>query len=453
MTSIQRAIAACVCLAFTAVASALPAKAQSRGGLSLIRDAEIEALLKDYTSPLLQASGSRSGAVDIRIVNDDSFNAFVSGRGLFVHTGLLMQAETPNEVIGVLAHEIGHIVGGHQLRLRERIESAARAAKIATFLGVGLAGAGAATGVSGLGRAGIGLASSAGNFALRDILRYQRDEEQSADRTAVRLLKQSKQSADGMLTTFNRLARQSNIMAGRVDPYLLSHPTPNERLSRLRAVIGESPYAGRKDDAALQRRHDMVRAKIAAYGGSRYGRSLLTGKSLSGDARLYGQAITTYLYGSPRKAIPMIDKLAARLPKDAYVQEMKGEILLRSGKAAEAVGPFRKAVALDTTKSGFMRVELGHALLETGKPDAVREAAEVLQQGLVRDPGVVAGYPMLARAKATLGDEPGAQLASAEYALRTGRKADARSFAARAQQSFKRGSPQWLRAQDIIEYK
>ncbi|MEP2557078.1 MAG: M48 family metalloprotease, partial [Rhizobiaceae bacterium] len=261
-----------------------PVDAQ-RPRLSFIRDAEIEALVADYAKPLMRAANLRKGSVRFYIVSDNSFNAFVSGSGMFINTGLLLQAEDPSEVIGVVAHELGHIVGGHQVRLRERIENASRIARWTSLLGLGLGAAGALSGSNDLGRAGFGIASSGGSLALRDVLRYQRDEETSADRIAVNLLRQTKQSGKGMLDTFRRLSRNTNILSGRIDPYLMSHPTPNERIATLRTTIRKSPFFNRKTSGSLKKRHDMVRAKIAAYvGGNRYASSVLADKKLHPDA-------------------------------------------------------------------------------------------------------------------------------------------------------------------------
>ncbi len=422
--------------------------------ISLIRDAEIEALLRDYARPLIKAAGLRRGAVTFNIVNDRSFNAFVSGRGLFINTGLLLESETPGEVIGVIAHELGHIIGGHQIRLRQRIETATRIAQLTTLLGFGMGIAGAVSKNNQLSNAGVAVASSAPGFAIRNILKYQRSEESSADRTAVTLLKKSKRSGRGMLKTFKKLGQDLALVGGRINPYTLSHPLPAERLANLRRLIQKSRYFKNKASASLQQRHDMARAKIAAYvGGNRYARTLLGGKNISSNARLYGDAIVTHLYGSPKRAIPKINRLIKNQPRNAYAHEMKGEIMLRSGKAKAAVTSFRKAVKLDKTNAGFIRVELGHALLQTGNKKAIKQAIVQLKKGLRRDPTAIAGYQFLAMAYGQLGNTSRALLASAELAYRTGKKKQAKVFAKRAQKGFKRGTPQWLRAEDIIIVK
>ena len=425
-----------------------------RRGPSLIRDAEIEALVKDYARPLMKAAGLRNGSVSFYIVNDPSFNAFVSGNGMFIHTGLLLQSEEPGEVIGVIAHELGHIIGAHQIRLRQRIDAATRIARFQTLLGLGIGAAGAAAGNSDVTAAGLGVAAGSRSTGLRSVLKYQRSEERSADSTAVRLLNRTKQSGKGMLTTFDKLNKQLAGVGRRVDPYLQSHPLPRERIANLNTSIRESKYFNAKTSTNLRLRHDMMRAKIAAYvGGDRYARALLTSKKLSEPARLYGRAITTHLYGSPKNAIPLIDRLIKSQPRNAYAHEMRGEIYLRSGKAREAAQSFRKAVKLDRYGAGFIRVELGHALVQTGRKKDLKEAVNVINKGLARDPTAVAGYQYLGIAYSELGQPARALLASAELASRTGRKQQAKAYAIRVKKAFKRGSPQWLRAQDILTQK
>jgi len=422
-----------------------------RPRLSLIRDAEIEALVQDYARPLMKAAGLRRGSVQFYLVNDPALNAFVSGRGLFLHTGLLLKADTPEEVIGVIAHELGHVVGAHQIRLRQRLEAASKIATVTSLLGIGLGAAAGAAGVRGGGAAGLGVAAGAQSFALRDVLRYQRGEERAADRTAVTLLRKTKQSGRGMLRTFKRLADNISVLGGRIDPYAVSHPLPNERINALEKAIRQSPHFGKKSSAKLRLRHDMARAKIAAYvGGSRFAGKLLASDRLAPAARQYGRAITTYLYGSPKKALPMINRLIKSQPKNAYLHEMRGEILLRTGKPAAAAKSFRRAIKLDRTKAGFIRIELGHALVQTGKKKDIDEAIVQLTKGLARDPTAIAGYQYLAMAHGQKGNESKALLASAELAFRTGKRKEAKLYARRAQKGFKRGTPSWLRAEDII---
>ncbi len=434
-------------LAMMLVASTISvAEAQGRrGGLPLVRDAEIEALITDYTKPIFRAAGLGKRSVEVFLLNRNEFNAFVTGSRMFINTGTILQSETPNEVIGVFAHETGHIVGDHLTRLRDRLEKA----KVLSILGA-LAGAGAIA--AGSTEGGAAIALGAGSAQRNSLLAYQRGEEIAADRTAVTLLDKTKQSSRGMLTTFKRLGQNPLFSSGRVDPYSLSHPLPRERIQLLNTVARKSPFFNKLDNPALQVRHDFARAKIAAYsGGAGLVRSVFR-KKLNGPAANYGLAISHFLQGSPQQGIRIMQKLVKQNPKNPYVHEMMGEIYLRSGKAGLAVKSFRNAISLDKRNTGILRIQLGHALLETGKRENLDPAIRTLKEGIGRDKYSSAGFGYLARAYAARGDQVLALAASAEERYLQGNIKAAKQFATRAMPGIKKGSPQWLRLQDILTF-
>ena len=426
------------------------AAAQQKRSVGVVRDAEIEALVRDYALPILKAAGLERSGVEIVLVNDASFNAFVAGRRIFMHTGALMAAETPGEIIGVLAHEAGHIAGGHQERLRQQLARAQTMAVIATVLGVGVTAAGAATTNSGLAQSGAAIFMGGGEMARRSVLTYQRTEETTADRSALTYLERTGQSAAGMLATFRRFQSDLALSGSRVDPYQISHPMPRERIANIETLARQSPYFDRKDPAALQLRHDLARAKIAAYTQGRTSVARMFRDDPRGLPALYGDAITTFLSGNARAAVGKIDGLVQAQPGNPYFHEMRGEILMKAGRPADAASAFAKAFRLDPNKSGIIQVGYGQALLANGKP---REAISELKTGLNRAKEFAAGYRYLAQAQAQLGDIGEAELATAEGHFYSGSYRDAKIFAARAQQKMANGSPGWLRAQDIINYR
>ena len=209
--------AAALALASTIVATS-PVAGSAQGRVPIVRDAEIEALVRDYARPILKAAGLSKSGIDIILVNDPRFNAFVAGRRMFINTGALLQAETPNEIIGVLAHEAGHIAGGHQERLREQMARAQTMAIIASLLGIGAVAAGAATDTSGLAQAGVGIAAGGGEAARRSLMSYQRSEEAAADQSGIRYLEATGQSGQGMLKTFQRFRARSRCPAQKSIP-------------------------------------------------------------------------------------------------------------------------------------------------------------------------------------------------------------------------------------------
>ena len=254
--------------ALTASQLALPATAQAQG-LPLIRDTEIEALLSDYARPIFRTAGLGSGRVTVRIVRNDAFNAFVlDGSNVFMHTGSLMQAKTPNEVIGVIAHETGHIAGGHMAALRTRIAKDQTRALLTQILGIGaMIAGGVAGGDSGREALQGGQAVMQGgqDVIMRGLLSERRSQESAADQAGLKYLNATKQSWQGMLTTFERFQQQEYVSDQYKDPFVRSHPVATDRLARLRDLVSSSPYANQLDDPALQLRHDLMRAKLAGY--------------------------------------------------------------------------------------------------------------------------------------------------------------------------------------------
>src|ERR1700728_579823 len=288
-------------LAVAAVLAATPisALAQPEKGLPALRDAEH--LLRDYTRPVLRAAGLEKQNIQIVIINDSAFNAFVAdGHRIFVNYGALMQSETPNQIIGVLSHETGHLAGGHLAKLRQQLAQAQTQMIIAMLLGAGALVAGSRSGTGGNGgltSAGAAAISAPQEVIQRTLLSYQRQQEENADRAGVKFLTATGQSAKGMYDTFKRFSNDSLFAAHGADPYAQSHPMPAERVAALEEIAHTSPYWDKKDDSALQLRHDMMRAKISAFMERQdtvYRRYPFSNDTLPSR---YAHAITTYLPG------------------------------------------------------------------------------------------------------------------------------------------------------------
>ncbi|MDP1881812.1 MAG: M48 family metalloprotease, partial [Bradyrhizobium sp.] len=249
------------------VMAPMPALAQSRG-LPVLRDTESEQLLREYTRPILRAAGMEKQNIQMVIINESVFNAFVAdGRRIFVNYGAMLKSDTPNQIIGVLAHETGHLAGGHLSKLRERLAAAQTQMIIAMLLGAGalVAGARGGNANSGLANAGAAAMSAPQEVIRRSLLSYVRQQEENADRAGVKFLNATGQSAKGMYETFKRFTNESLFAARGSDPYVMSHPMPAERVAALEGLARSSPHWDKKDDPALQLRHDMVRAKISAF--------------------------------------------------------------------------------------------------------------------------------------------------------------------------------------------
>jgi predicted Zn-dependent protease len=443
--------------ATAAVALALApmaAHAQERGP-PIIRDTEAEQLLRDYTRPILRAAGLEKQNIQVVIINESVFNAFVAdGRRIFVNHGAIMQSDTPNQIIGVLAHETGHLAGGHLSKLREQLAQAQTQMIIAMLLGAGAVVAGASRGGSnsGLTNAGAAAFSAPAEVIRRTLLSYQRQQEENADRAGVKFLTATNQSAKGMYETFKRFTNESLFAARGSDPYVMSHPMPAERVAALEEIARSSPYWDKKDDAALQLRHDMVRAKISAFMERQdtvYRRYPLSNDSL--PAR-YAHAIATYRHGDLRNALAQIDALIQVQPGNPYFYELRGQALLEGGKPAEAIAPLRKAVQL-SNNAPLIEMLLGQALVATDNKAYTDEAIAILRAAVGRETEAPLGYSQLAMAYGRKGDYAQADLASAQAAYLRGDNKTARDLASRAKTRFAIGTPGWVKADDIVTAK
>ncbi len=441
----------------TAVALAMApamASAQENKGPPILRDTESEQLLRDYTRPILRAAGMEKQNIQMVIINDSTFNAFVAdGRRIFVNYGAMMQSETPNQIIGVLAHETGHLAGGHLAKLRERMAEAQTQMIIAMLLGAGALVAGArGGGNSGLANAGAAAISAPGEVIRRTMLSYVRQQEENADRAGVKFLTATGQSPKGMYETFKRFTDESLFAARGTDPYVQSHPMPAERVRALEELARTSPYWDKKDDPALQMRHDMVRAKISAFMERQdtvYRRYPLSNTSM--PAR-YAHAITTYLHGDLRNALTQIDALIQVQPNNPYFHEVRGQALLEGGKPAEAIAPLRKAVQL-SGNSPLIEMLLGQALVASDNKALTDEAIAILRSAVARETEAPIGYTQLAMAYGRKGDYAQADLASAQAAYLRGDNKTARDLASRAKTRFAIGTPGWVKADDIVSAK
>ncbi len=452
MKPASRAVAVAAAAAVALASFPVRAQTGANAGIPLIRDAEIEQLLRDYTAPIFKAAGLSTQNVQVVIINDRQFNAFVmDAHRIFVNTGALMQSTVPNQLIGVFAHECGHIVGGHLSKMRQELANVQTAMIVGMLLGAGAMVAGAHSGNIDMGNVGGALLTAPQALGINTLLSYQRAQEESADRAGVRFLTMTDQSARGMYDTFKRFADESLFSAYGSNPYAQNHPTPEARMAALEEMAKSSPYWAKKDPPELQFRHDMMRAKL--YGFTERPETVLrrypaTDTSL--PAR-YARAISAYRFGEPHNAIAQIDSLIQSMPNNPYFYELKGQALLENGHPAEAIPPLRRAVQLAPTPA-LVQILLGQALVAENDAKQADEAVPILRTALLKEPEEADAYTTLAMAYGRKNDLADADLASAQAAFARGDNKTARELAERAKQRFPIGSPGWVRADDIVVF-
>jgi len=445
------ALATAVAVAATGLAPAPPAQAQNAPrGLPIIRDTEIEQLLRDYAQPILRVAGLAKQNVRVVVLGDRTFNAFVmDGRHIFINAGALFDAKTPNEIIGVFAHETGHLAGGHLMKLREQLATAQTASIIAMLAGVGAMVAGARAGAGNVGMAAIMAPQSA---IQRSLLAYVRTQEDQADHAGVKFLNATGQSSKGMVELFTRLANESLFNSRYIDPYLQTHPMPAERVAALAALAKASPNWNRTDSPELQLRHDMMRAKLSGFLDKP---DTVARRYRLGDHSLparYARAISAYRHSGLKPALVLIDELIQAQPNNPYFFELKGQALLEGGRPADAVAPLRRAAQL-SHGAALIEIMLAQALNATNNKAVAEEAAGLLRSAILREPEAPEAYAQLAMAYGRKGDLANADLAAAQAAFTRGDIVTARQLAARAKTRLPVGSPAWVRADDIVNVK
>ncbi len=434
-----------LCVALAALLALSNTSAAFAQGRSLIRDAEIEATIRDFATPLFHAAGLDPDAIDIYIVKDDTLNAFVAGgQNLFIHTGLLLRTRDPLELIGVIAHETGHIAGGHLARTADAIASASNLALVSTILGVAAA---VATGNAG---AGAALAVGGSNVAQRSFLEYSRGQESAADHAALTYLDQTGQSAKGLDEFLRTLSGQELLSATRRDPYLNTHPLSQDRISAVDAHLADSPYKNKSATEDQIYRHARMVAKLYAFlktPAQTFRKYPDTDTSL--PAR-YARAIAYYEIPDFDKALSGIRALIKDYPDDPYFHELEAQIQFESGHPAEALPAYEAAHRLDP-KSGQIEVLLARCLLALNDPEADKRAVKHMESAIQTEDDWSSAWREMAIAYGRVGRIGDSALALAEQFARENKWREAEGQAKRAQAQLPKGSPASLRALDLEE--
>jgi len=425
-------------LALSLAFMARPALAQQ-----ILRDAETEALLRDMSRPLIEAAGMQPENVRIVLINDSEINAFVAGGQIvYIHSGLFTSADNANEVQGVIAHELGHVDGGHIIRIHEGVEQAT-SVMIATLL------LGAAAVALGAGEAGMGIIAAGQQAAIGRFLAFSRVQENSADQAGARYLARAGISGRGSLAFFRRLQNlEYRLSIPQNDGYARTHPLTGERISRLEATYQADPAWEVPTDPALEERFQRVRAKLAGYVDAprlvfqRYPESNRT------IPARYARAYAYHRTGHPEESMREVDALLESRPHDPYFLELKGQILLESGRPREALTALREAVGI-VPDQPLIAALLGHALISTEDAANFEEAKRVLRTAIARDNDNPFAWYQLGIVYDREGDEARAALATAERYNLIGQPQLALPNAERAMMGIQVGTPDWLRADDI----
>lgn len=427
-----------LCILCTAIE---PAAAQT---LQLVRDTETERLLKTYEDPILVAAGLDPAAVKMYIIQDSSINAFAAeGQNIFVNTGLLQQLRSPNEVIGVLAHETGHIAGGHLIRDTNAISKAMVPMLVGVAAGAAAMLAGA-SGEAGMALMGLGMTASQAQF-----VQFSRVQEATADQMGQKFLRETHQSGQGMLDVFERLADEEAMSAYKIDPMVMDHPASRDRIDLLQRLVNSSPYKDVKDSPEAVHAFRMVQAKLAGFIDPVQSVLNRYPPTNTSEEAHYARAVAYFRQPDLKSALAECDTLTKLEPKNPYFWELEGQIYVDMSRPEKGVPAYQKSVDL-LPDAALLRVSLAAAQLATEKTAMAKPALENLKFALRQEDDNGFAWFEAAQAYSELGNEPMANLSTAERYYDAGAMNSAAHFAILAQRKLPQGSPDWQRASDIM---
>ncbi|MFN9849907.1 MAG: M48 family metalloprotease [Alphaproteobacteria bacterium] len=408
---------------------------------SLIRDTEIEEILFRDSAPILEAAGIDSQSVEILLIGSKELNAFAAPRVMGFYTGLILESDDPNELQGVIAHEVGHLAGGHSARSDDFNRAGMRPFLLTMGLGVLAALAGSP-------EAAIGLASSASMFGTIGALGYSREQESRADQAGATLLDKAGLSGKGLADFFDNFRYQEVFDEARRFAYFRSHPISSDRIEALRRRVEKQPNYGKVDSPEAIAEHAVMKAKLDAFLNPQIAIAKYSEKATDYPSR-YARAIAYYQLKEPDRALKLIDVLLNEQPQNPYLWELKGQILFEFGRTQEAEAPQRKSVALKP-EAPLLRINLGQTLIALDDKAKVNEGVTELRKSLTQEEDNAVAWRLLAEAYDKLGKDGLARLATAEYNFNVGDKRQARVFAMRAREMLDKGTPEWRRATDIF---
>ena len=429
-------------LAMTAVlAAGLAIAAGPAAAQSLIRDTEIEEILARDSAPILKAAGIDEKSVEIVLIGSKELNAFAGPRVMGFNTGLILESDNPNELQGVIAHEVGHLAAGHSARRGEMSTAGMKPFLLTMGLGVLAALAGAP-------EAAAGLAGSASYFGTLGALGYSREQEGRADQAGAALLDRAGLSGKGLAEFFDNFRYQEVFDEARRYAYFRSHPISSDRIESLRRKVEVQPHYNNKDSAEAMAEHAIMKAKLDGFINPQVAITKYDEKATDYPSR-YARAIAYYQLKEPDRALKLVDALLTDQPDNPYLWELKGQILFEFGRTEEAEAPQRKSVALKP-EAPLLRVNLGQTLIALDDKKKVAEGVAELKRALTQEEDNAVAWRLLAEAHDKLGEDGLARLATAEYNFYIGDKRQARVFAMRAREMLTRGTPEWRRATDIV---
>jgi predicted Zn-dependent protease len=419
--------------------------------MTIIRDVEIEETIRDWATPVFKAAGLAPESVNIILVQSPQLNAFVAGgSNIFIYTGLIQATKDPGELLGVIAHETGHIEGGHLVGASQAIKRASYESILGMALGIGAAI------LTGDGRAASAISMGAQGLAVNNYLSHTRLHESAADQAAVKYFQATQMNPAGLVSFLKQLEDQELLPANQQQEYVRTHPLTQNRVATLERSIAASPYAEKPWSAEWVEEHNRMKAKLVGFIDPGRVQWEYNDRDTSFSAA-YARTIASYRQNRTDEAVRAIDALLALEPENPFLHELKGQMLVDFGRVSEALPSLRKAVEI-LPDAGLLRIMLSHAMIETASRDpatekaVLNEAIDHLETALISEPRSTRVYRLLATAYGRVGNNIKAKLNLAEEAVLKGQRPYARKLAEEVVQKAPAGSREVLKAQDILAY-
>lgn len=340
---------------------------------TLIRDAEIESILKKVLHPLFKVAGLNPQAAKLYIIIDPDINAAAGlGYRIFIHSGLLVQAGSVAQVAGVLAHETGHIASGHLMR---RIDAMERASLI-RMAGYAL---GAATAIIS-GNTGALMAGILGgnHSALGSVLKYSRGQESAADQAGVRYMQQLGWPIGGFLEMMEKLLSQELLSSSQQEPYMRTHPLNQERVSFLKHVLYQNAGQSLQMPAELEESFLLAKTKLQAYTLPPGQVLLQFSEKRQDNLALYARAIAFYRDRKIPESLALFKRLSDSFANSPYVWEMLGQIFFEEGRLGEARTAYEKAYQ-GAPHEALIKMAYGQVLVASKHGPDIVQAVKLLE--------------------------------------------------------------------------
>ncbi|MBT6468016.1 MAG: M48 family metalloprotease [Kordiimonadaceae bacterium] len=412
-------------------------------GLSILRDAEIEQIIRNITEPIFIAAELDKNAVNTYLLNDNAINAFVmGGQNIFLNSGLLLKATNVNQVIGVVAHETGHITGGHLSRFSEGLEKLSTYSLLGAVLGAAAMAAGSVD-------AGMALMMGGQHIGYRKLLGFSRTQESAADQAGLSILEKTGQSGQGLIDFFEILGDQDLVPERYRDPYASTHPITSQRIERVRDRVQASPYYKAETDPQLEKQFLRLQAKLFGYLKPLYAtlvRYPISDQSVNARyARTFGYQQNDRI----KEALIEINRLILEYPENPFYYEAKAQILFEDGRVLEALQPYGKAVEY-LPSSALLRMSYARALISSEDDQFLDNAIKNLEIALDADPDDSFGWKQASIAYHRMNNNGMTYYSTAQHFLLSGNIRGAMVNAKKALDILPKGSPNWIKSQDIM---